>query len=100
MTDRQTEGSRREDLYDKAWIRWQQDQQLAKAAEEFCELAAVLCRAQNGQASLGEILEETVDARIMLEQLESQLSDEKLDQQMEKALDDLEDRLSIGVSDT
>ncbi|WP_135363418.1 nucleoside triphosphate pyrophosphohydrolase family protein [Halosimplex halophilum] len=85
----------RDDLYERAAEAWGEDAQLTKAAEEFAELAAVVNRAQNGQADHMDIIEELVDARLMLEQLEFQLDDATVGLAFDQAVADLEDRLEV-----
>jgi NTP pyrophosphatase (non-canonical NTP hydrolase) len=81
------------DLYARAQIAWGRDAQLAKAAEEFAELAAEVNRVQNDQTTANRLLEEMADARIMLEQLETDFTDEAVDDVYERKLEELEERL-------
>lgn len=91
---------RSEDLYAKAQIAWGRDAQLAKAAEEFAELAAEVNRLQNEQTTLNRLLEEMADARIMLEQLETDFTNEAVEGVYQKKLAQLDDRLpNTGGSD-
>ncbi|MFP4218436.1 MAG: hypothetical protein ACLFR6_06320 [Salinarchaeum sp.] len=87
----------REDLYAKAQIRWTHEAQLAKAAEEFAELAAVVSRWQNDQTTAEEILDEMADAKIMLEQLETVFTDEAVDTAFNRKLTELKNRLQYDV---
>lgn len=84
----------REELYHKATLRWTNEVQWIKAAEEFAELAATLNRALNEQADLEDVLDEMADAQIMLEQLQTDFRDEKVDEAVAKKLDRLEGMLS------
>jgi len=84
---------RSEDLYAKVQIAWGRDAQLTKAAEEFAELAAEVNRLQNEQTTLNRLLEEMADARIMLEQLETDFTDEAVAQAYQKKLAQLDERL-------
>jgi len=94
MSDTSTDGTERsEDLYAKAQIAWGRDAQLAKAAEEFAELSAEVNRLQNEQTTLNRLLEEMADARIMLEQLETDFTDEAVEQVYQAKLDQLDERL-------
>lgn len=72
---------------------WGSDAQINKAAEELSELAACLNRHQNGQQDPDELLEELVDARIMLWQLEAMFGADQIEATTRAALDDLADRL-------
>lgn len=83
-----------DDLYAKAQIAWGRDAQLTKAAEEFAELAAEVNRLQNDQSSVPRLLEEMADARIMLEQLETDFTDEAVDEVYRRKREQLRDRLS------
>jgi len=94
MSDTDAGGQQdREDLYAKAQIAWGHDAQLAKAAEEFAELAAVVSRWQNDQATTEEILDEMADARVMLEQLETDFNDDAVDEAFQQKIEALRDRL-------
>ena len=84
---------RPEDLYAKAQIAWGRHAQLTKAAEEFAELAAEVNRLQNEQTTLDRLLEEMADARIMLEQLETDFTKEAVERAYEEKLAQLDDRL-------
>ena len=81
------------DLYAKAQLAWGREAQLAKAAEEFSELSAEVNRLQNQQTTLDILLEEIADARVMLEQLETDFTDDAVQEAYERALSDLRDRL-------
>lgn len=83
----------REDLYRRAREEWGTDAQLTKAAEEFAEVAATINRLQNEQASRDDVLEELVDAQLMLEQLQLEYRDAEYQAALEEAIVDLEDRL-------
>lgn len=83
------------DLRDRAERSWGRDAQINKAAEEFSELSAALNRELNNQQPRDELLEEYADARIMLWQLELMFSEDELEQALEQALDDLEERLEV-----
>lgn len=92
-SDTQESGLYRDDLYAKAQIAWGRDAQLAKAAEEFAELAAEVNRIQNDQSSADALLDEMADARIMLEQLETDFTDEAVEERYEEKIAALEERL-------
>jgi len=81
------------DIYAKAQIAWGRDAQLTKAAEEFAELAAEVNRLQNEQTTLDRLLDEMADARIMLEQLETDFTDEAVEQAYEEKIAQLDERL-------
>lgn len=85
-----------ETLYRDASIKWSSDAQMAKAAEEFSELAAVCARDLNRQADKQELLEEVVDARIMLEQIAQKITDEALEGLAEEKLAELDERVNGG----
>lgn len=85
---------RRDKLYRQASLRWGNDAQLAKAAEECSEFAAVCNRSINGQADMEQFLEELVDAQIMLDQMKTHITDDAFETAMDDALDDLERRLN------
>jgi NTP pyrophosphatase (non-canonical NTP hydrolase) len=89
-----------DDLYAKAQIAWGRDAQLSKAAEEFSELAAEVNRLQNDQTTLNRLLEEMADARIMLEQLETDFTDEAVDDAYRRKLEALGERLPNANNDT
>lgn len=74
-------------------MRWGNDVQWIKAAEEFAELSATLNRALNDQADLEDILDEMADAQIMLEQLQWHLRDESVDEAVAEKYDRLEGML-------
>lgn len=99
--DDELRAEEREDLYAEAQIAWGREAQLSKAAEEFSELAAAVNRLQNDQISAEALLEEMADARIMLEQLETDFTDEAVEDAYQEALDDLHERLpnTRGESD-
>lgn len=88
------EVKRPDDLYAKAQIAWGREAQLAKAAEEFSELAAEVNRLQNDQSTTARLLDEMADARVMLEQLETDFTDEAVEDVYQRKLESLEDRLS------
>jgi len=81
------------DLYRDANIEWGHDAQTAKAAEEFSEFAAVCARDLNGQAEFEEFLRELIGARLMMEQMVQQISDDALRQKADKQLKELEERI-------
>lgn len=83
-------------LYREASMAWGHDAQMAKASEEFAELAAICARDLNGQADKTAFLAELVDARIMLEQLTQQITDEALDEMVQQKLERLDERLNGG----
>lgn len=85
-----------EDLYTEASIRWGGDAQMAKAAEEFAELAAECVRDWNGQSHPDDLLEELVDARIMMEQVAQHITDEALREAVNEGLADLAERVQGG----
>jgi NTP pyrophosphatase (non-canonical NTP hydrolase) len=74
---------------------WGKEAQIDKAAEEFAELAAALNRDLNGQQDREELLEELVDARVMLWQLELMFTSEELETELDVALNDLAYRLEV-----
>lgn len=82
-----------DDLFKSATMWWGGDAQMAKAAEEFSELAAVCARDINRQADQEELLRELVDARIMIEQIARHITDEALKNEVERQLNELADRL-------
>jgi len=84
---------RSEDLYAKAQIAWGRDAQLTKAAEEFAELAAEISRLQNEQTTTENLLEEMADARLMLEQMETDFTDEAVESKHQEKLAQLDERL-------
>lgn len=86
----------REALYARAQMAWGHDAQMAKAAEEFAELAAAVNRAMNGQADARELLEEMADAKLMLEQLETDFTDEAVEEAFQEKVAALEARLPGG----
>lgn len=88
-----------EDLYTDADMRWGPDAQMAKAAEEFSELAAECARDLNRQADQEAFLEELVDARVMLEQLAQHVTDDALEDAVDEALDDLQSRVEAEGSE-
>jgi NTP pyrophosphatase (non-canonical NTP hydrolase) len=88
-----TSGTEYGDLYSRAQIAWGRDAQLAKAAEEFAELAAEVNRLQNDQTTADRLLEEMADARIMLEQLETDFTDDAVERAYQDKLAQLDDRL-------
>jgi hypothetical protein len=106
MSDKHTDDTERwdsrihtaEDLFHTASLRWGGDAQMAKAAEEFSELAAVCARDLNGQADRQQFLEELVDARIMIEQLAEQITDDALEETVDEKLCQLDERLHFGDS--
>ncbi|CDK38211.1 hypothetical protein [Halorubrum sp. AJ67] len=79
----------------RADMAWSVDSQLNKAAEEFSEFSAAINRALNEQQERDELLQELVDARLMLWQLELRFTDEELAEELETALEDLEHRLEL-----
>jgi len=81
------------DLYRAAARSWSNDAQMAKAAEEFAELAAVCARDLNRQADQQQMLEELVDARIMMEQIAQHITDEALEDMTDEKLAQLDERL-------
>lgn len=83
-----------EDLYAKAQIAWGRDAQLAKESEEFAELAAEVARLQNEQTTHDALLEEMADARIMLEQLETDFTDDAVEERYQHKLAKLRARLA------
>jgi len=85
-----------EDLYSKAAMRWGGEAQMAKASEEFSELAAACARDLNGQQDPEELLEELADARIMLEQIAWHITDEALLDVSQEKLHQLDARLHGG----
>lgn len=87
-----------EKLYTRASMQWGGDAQMAKASEEFSELAAVCARDLNGQADQQELLEELVDARLMMEQIAQHITDEALDEMVEEKLEQLKQRLEGAQS--
>jgi hypothetical protein len=74
---------------------WGREAQINKAAEELAELTAALNRDLNGQQDREELLEELVDARVMLWQLELMFTAEELEAELDVALNDLEYRLEV-----
>jgi len=90
MTDNTPDPS---DLYAHAQVAWGREAQLAKAAEEFAELAAEVNRLQNEQTTLDRLISEMADARLMLEQLETDFTDEAVEREYEKKLSQLQERL-------
>lgn len=82
-----------EDQYSRAAMRWGSEAQMAKASEEFSELAAVCARDLNGQADGEDLLQELVDARIMMEQIAWHITDEALDDMAREKVEQLENRL-------
>lgn len=88
-----TDAGRADELYARAQIAWGRDAQLTKAAEEFAELSAEVSRLQNEQTTLDRLLEEMADARIMLEQLETDFTDEAVEQTYKEKLAQLDERL-------
>jgi len=93
MSERWDDRLAESDLRHRAAMEWGEDAQINKAAEEFAELAAALNRLQNNQQSFDELLDELVDARIMLWQLELLFGDEELADRLDELLDDLDARL-------
>lgn len=77
-------------------MRWGQQAQMAKAAEEFSELAAVCARDLNNQADLQNLLEELVDARLMIEQLAQHMTGEVLEDTADEKISQLDERLHGG----
>jgi hypothetical protein len=59
-------------VYERAEKVFGQKRQMVKAAEEFAELTAILLKFANGDppAAVEDVLNEMVDAEIMLEQLQ------------------------------
>lgn len=87
------------ELFVDAEYAWGDDAQIAKAAEECAELAAELNRAQNGQGSHEDLVQELIDVRIMLEQLTYWLDVDELERELADGLDDLDDRLAKHGAD-
>jgi len=83
------------DLRKRADLAWSRDSQLNKAAEEFSELSAAINRSLNGQQERENLLQELVDARVMLWQLELLFTDEELTEELEIVLNDLDQRLEL-----
>lgn len=83
------------DLRHQAQDSWGDVAQLNKASEELSELTAALNRLQNGQQSRDDLLEEFIDAKLMMWQLELRFSDRELEDALDEALDDLEHRLEV-----
>lgn len=87
------------DLRELAEKAWGMDAQKNKAAEELSELAACLNRDLNGQQDWQEFVEELVDARIMLWQMERWVRDDHLEAELRDSLRSLRARLPEGVDD-
>lgn len=87
------------DLYRDASRQWGTEAQMARAAEEFSELAAICARDLNDQADLQDLLNELVDARVMIEQLAEHITDEALEETADEKLDQLDARLFGGGRD-
>lgn len=85
-----------EDLYRDASIKWGDEAQMAKAAEELAELSAVCARDLNGQADQQHFLEELVDARIMIEQLAQHITNEALEEMVDEKMEQLAERVDGG----
>lgn len=84
----------RTDVYRQAIDRWGEEAQTAKAIEEFGELTTCLARRLNGQQPHGELLLELADARIMLEQIESEiLNSTSVDAVFKEKIHELENRI-------
>jgi len=86
---------RRSTLRLEAEEAWETQAQITKAAEEFSELTAALNRMLNDQQDHNELLDELVDARLMLWQLELLFDEERLEQALADGLNDLEHRLEV-----
>jgi len=83
-----------EDIYRSALMSWGNDAQMAKAVEEFAELSAVCARDLNRQADQQQLLEELVDARIMMEQIAQHITDEALEEMVDEGLAQLDERVA------
>jgi NTP pyrophosphatase (non-canonical NTP hydrolase) len=94
-TDRWDARLKESDLRKRTTRAWGPDAQKNKAAEECSELAAALNRDLNGQQDREELLEEFIDARVMLWQLTLMFTEEELGAALDAALDDLADRLEV-----
>ncbi|MFB6237541.1 MAG: hypothetical protein ABEH81_04135 [Halopenitus sp.] len=83
------------DHRERAEQAWGRDAQINKAAEECSELSAALNRMLNGQQDRDELLREYVDARLMLWQLELLFDVDEMEEALDVALDDLDERLEV-----
>jgi hypothetical protein len=82
-------------IYEAAAKEWGEKQQRIAAAEEFAEAAAVLARYHNGKCHMDEVISELADAEIVSEQMRLYFSPQAIDEEKERKLLRLAEKLKI-----
>lgn len=86
-------------IYNRAFRKWGQKAQIEMATEELAELIVAIRHYERNKITKEDLITELADVYIMMEQIQmmSCVSAFDVEMEMDRKLDRLESRLSVGV---